>query len=183
MFNLLPEKQKKEIKKQYRTRRFVITLAFFSLVVIAGLIFIIPSYILTNYKVKDIEVEISNVQEQLEEKNKDLLNEELDQLKEKIEQISERGERAQFHDLLQKALASKPKGVHVNGVLVKVESEGEDGFVYRVQLTGVSDARDDIVTYTDTLERTGLYGKVNIPIESLASQYDTNFDINLIISI
>lgn len=182
MFNLLPEKEKREIKKQYRMRRCVVFLILFSFIFLASLIFIVPSYILTVYKVQEIEQEIQSVQNQLDRKNKAQLSMQLEELRVKIETISSDSSGLLFYDLIKKVLAKKPADVLVKGVLIN-SSIVDDERVYKIQLTGEARTRSAIVQYKNVLERGGDYDTVELPIESLASQFDTPFDLNLTLSI
>lgn len=185
MFNLLPEKEKREIRRQYRIRKLIVILIFVSIVMIANLILIIPSYILTVYKVNEIQQEIGFVHGQLERTDKHQLNNELDELNRKIGLLTTEYIDEQFHDILAKALVNKPSKVHITALLVqnREAASGEGKREFRIQLTGVSDTRDAIVEYIDLLKVGGQFDEVVLPIASLVSQFDTQFDINLTLAI
>lgn len=183
MFNLLPEKEKKIIRRQYRMRKIIVILGFLSFIIFSSLIFLIPSYVLTLFKVQEMKTEISIVKNDLIGKNHQLLEEQVTDLNRRIKQVSLDQENPEFHDLIDKVLSEKPREVRVTGFLLQEVEDPARRNTFKIQMTGVSDTRSALVKYTDILEETGLYGKVDLPIESLASQFDTDFNLNLTFSI
>ena len=183
MFNLLPNREQRIIRRQYRMRKLILMLGFVSFIAFSSLIFLIPSYVLTIYKVDETELQIDIVKRALNSKDQELLEQQINDLNESIKLVALDQQRLQFYDLTQRVLADKPRGVHVTGFLVQDNSVSDKQQTYRIQMTGISDTRNALVDYKDTLEKSGLYSEVNLPIESLASQFNTAFNLNLILSL
>ena len=182
MFNLLPEKEKKLIRRQYRMRKMIVLFAIITFVAFSSVIFLVPSYILTIFKVEETQLQIDIVQKALNDKDQVDLEAQVKDLNQRIQQVSLDQKKLQFYDVLQKLFTTKPTGVSVTGFLIQ-----DDGLnkkqLYKIQVTGVSATRNALVSYRDMLEQSGLYDEVDLPIESLASQFDTEFTLNLVLSL
>lgn len=78
--------------------------------------------------------------------------------------------------LITKAIELKPSMIKLNGFALSRQKEGEST---RFSLTGSTTSRGDLVSYVNFLRQSGLYSRVDLPVENLISDKGGPFILNL----
>jgi len=181
MFNLLPQDEKQKIMRQYKSRRMVVILLFSFFIFLSGAIFLLPSYILTLYREREVLVQAKIVENVSKGKNKAELVGKIKALNEKIRNIKASEVKIQYYDIIQKVLEKKSNSITVNSFLV-MDKAVEKGNLYQVQMTGVAKTRDELVDFEKALDSIpGL--EAELPVSSLASEINAEFVINITLTI
>ena len=145
--------------------------------------FLLPSYILVSYKNQEIQAQIDNLKATAEKKNRPELTRRLADINSKINSVVIPESEYAHYDLIEKILSLKPAGVAIDSLAMNHVISKDKTDVLKVRMSGVSDTRNNLVTFNDALKADDTYVDVYLPIESLAQEFETdfviNFDINL----
>jgi Tfp pilus assembly protein PilN len=178
MANLLPQLEKKKIKKEYKIRLSITASLFVAgLVAIAGIL-LLPSFILSSYKynsaVKQLNVEKKKISDSSDGidpiKTAKNVNAQLVVLGQKgyLTPLS--------YDVFTVIVGYKPKGVKINSIFYdRMEEEGT------VSVNGVSKDRKTLLSFLQSLEQEEMFSSVELPISSFVEGQDINFSIRITI--
>lgn len=175
MFELLPENQKKTLKKDYFFRLAIVILVSVLMLGILSFVFLLPSYFLSVVKEKavsrefDLAVEGKNIQKEQElqlsiKKSKEML----DILK--IEESS-----VSIKDLIFKIVEKKNSGIVIDGFSVNLSKNNK----YEILVNGTAQKRDNLKTFAENLRTSKEFNSVDLPISNFAKIADIDFSIML----
>ena len=66
---------------------------------------------------------------------------------------------------------SKPAGVTLSSYRVDLEKN-------TISIAGISATRDDLIAFKQEIEKSGVFGKVTLPLAAFEVQNDLNFSLN-----
>jgi len=182
MFNLLPTKEKAEIYSQYKKRRAIISLFFTMFLFISTAIFLMPSYILTVYKEKEIQNQVERLGIVNKDKNRAELVTKIRLVNEKIRSVDIDDNQKSYYDIVEKIIAKKGSDIKIESFVVR-DIVTDKKNAYQIQITGISKTRDSLFAFSDALGEIPGVERPNLPVSSLASEVDTEFVINISMSI
>ena len=175
MSNLLPEKNKNRIKKEYQMRLATVALIFVFFGFTVAIIFLAPSYIL-------LQAEFSERSRQIEEGNKAAQNaggenyiSALTDSAERIAILEKGASRTQLLGLISKIVDRKVPGVY----LKSIDYVHSDTGAAVVTIIGTAATRDILIAFKDSLAQEKLFQKVDNSISDLVQREDISFTLNI----
>lgn len=176
MANLLPLTEKKNIRREYKTRIGIVFLLLLSVLIIIAIISLIPLYISSSYKLNDILAQIeaekqdgfSGDDKQDPIKITQDANAKLLMLRKKDSVLPLSSELATI------IVGHKPSDVKINAIFY--DRGLSDG---KITLNGVARNRETLLSFLKSLERESVFKEVNLPISSFVEEMDIEFSIRI----
>ena len=174
MFNLLPLQAQKAIKRQYQINRAIIFLYFCFASIFIALVFLVPSYLFSAAKEKEVNGLLEATKKTTGGQEKRDLSLVLGEINQKI-QILKTDKRASVAEILQAIILHKSPSIKIIR-LVFSQSTASDAGVY---ITGVAADRSALVSFAGELKLDAHFQDAILPTGDLAKDKDIDFSINL----
>ena len=176
MPNLLPEKNKKEIRNEFVLRFLIIFFIFTFFSITIYVVSLVPSYNLSVTK-KTITVDQVN-----SFKKSTVIEEEgspIDVLKNEKAKVSALGllEQNIASEIIEKILAKKPQGVKITDIFYEKNDTGGIDIVVK----GNSSSRNILIGFVEQLELEKSFEKIDFPVSNLVKDESMDFSINIYI--
>lgn len=176
MLNLLIREDRHAIRKEY-IFRFILVLLFF--LVTASIFWgavIYSFYIQVNSESEIIIDELEKVRNSSDSKN---LNQ-MVALNNEIENLVSQFNVLNFDqsNILEEFLSQKQGGVNLNLISIDLVYN-EEGVFANLEALGVSNTREDLVSYQNSLLSLEIFESVKIPFSSFAQNADIPFTVNI----
>ncbi|OGM12693.1 hypothetical protein A3A76_04230 [Candidatus Woesebacteria bacterium RIFCSPLOWO2_01_FULL_39_23] len=168
--NLLPEPVVKKYEKKRLNLQIWSLLMLVTLMVVASFLTTLGSYIYMTQQISSQKSKVVNVVT-ANTKNKDAsmkikaVNDNTDKVM-KILSLSTPPQEA-FNAIYK----SKPAGVTLSSYRVDLEKN-------TISIAGISATRDDLIAFKQEIEKSGVFGKVTLPLAAFEVQNDLNFSLN-----
>lgn len=183
MLNLLPLEEKKKVLTEYRLRLaavFIFTAAF---LIVANLILLIPSYVNALTKHSFVESRFNDVmgskefQDRRAQAGKEAA-EKVAEIERKLEMFTpvQVGTQAKFvsSEIFIKILKLKPATIRISAINHEILKDRE-----KLIVSGVSDDRESLASFVETLKNNGSFTLVELPISSYVKSVDIEFSLTL----
>ena len=173
MLELLPNTQKKALKREYFLRLSVAALSFSFA---AGILFLVsfsPSYFLSVVKGKVVNEEFENMTKSSRAKNDEELRTAIKKSREMIALLKPEGNESLVKDKILKIINRKSSGIRIDGLSINYSKNGQ----YQIIVTGASKSRDTLKSFADNLKSEKDFIEVDLPISNFAKIADIDFSI------
>ena len=178
MFNLLPENLKEKIKSEYKLRRWTLILTFILFLQASFLILLSPSWFSTYYKEKNVISEAESLGAgEMASSTKSVVST-IKSINSKLVIINSALEYPKVIIFLNDILSKKTGSIHLNEFIYTSTS----GKIATVSLNGISNTRESLVAFEKSLESSGLFKNVDLPVSNLAKDRDINFSLGITIA-
>jgi hypothetical protein len=178
MFNVLPDILKKQIKTEYKLHRWlVIAFAVFFLQISAVILFL-PSWVNSFSRERELTAQVNSISSSSSYQNADAASAIIQTNNVKLGIINSSFMYPKIIPLIKSILSDKTSGIRLNE-LFYASSNATSGII---SFGGVSDTRESLIAFVDSLEQSKVFKKVDLPISNLAKNKDIEFSISLIIS-
>lgn len=174
MFKLLPEESRYKVSKEYSNRRMVVMIISLSIIFGLSIIGLFPSLILLNIKKNELATIVGilsssrTTQEALDaDKWLASVNSKLDNLAPELDN----NKPLQF---VKKVVEKKVLGISITGFRWAKEKEAKV-----LNVSGVARDRQSLVAFQNSLNISGEFLNVTLPVSNLAKDRDINFQIKL----
>ena len=174
MFNLLPEKEQKKLRREYLMRLLAVLLFGMFLVFAAGAATLIPSFAWLQVENNKLAVELAELEQLIEAGGGNEANEFLEETDLKTQLMEVVAKKHSAHDVLEDILTAKGSGIRVRSMTFSEETTRSS-----VQLRGVALSRNDLVAFTEALEQDERIENVQLPLGDLASSRDIPFNLTI----
>lgn len=175
MLELLPNTQKKALKKEYFLRFSVVFLLFLFVAGILFFIFLLPSYFLSTEKEKIVNKEFEN----RKKSNVDLDDEgfrlDIKNSKEMIALLLPANNEHSIKDLIAKIISKKNHGIVIDGLSMNYSKNGQ----HQIFIRGMSKNREFLKLFAESLRAENEFINVDLPISNFAKISDIDFNITL----
>ncbi len=175
MFNLLPENLRNRIKKEYRFRLAIVVLSFIILSQVSFLIFLFPSWLISFYKEKDFLVKSDEISKTISALDVASTTSFIRNLNEKLVNINEAMDYPKMVPVFDSILGVKSSAIRLEGIFYSAT----DSNSAVVTINGMSDKRDSLVAFTESLRKIEHFNKVDLPISNLAKDKNIDFTISI----
>lgn len=176
MFNLLPQEQNKDTSREYWHRLTAVSLIFILLAVLIGIVFLLPSYLISTARERRVSAEYELLKKSLNNENFDELNAILKTTAERLDIVKKSDEKsASLVRAIAEALRRKEKGVKINLISSKSGLGGEG----ELTISGFASSRERLLSFKKSLESDKIFSKVELPISNFAKFSDIDFSIKL----
>lgn len=176
MLELLPNSQKKSVKREYFLRLLAVVLLLLSIVGILSLVSLSPSYFLSVEK----EGIVSQTFEKLEKSNKSItedkmLQSDIKNSQEMLILLKPPEKLISINDLISKIIDKKNSSIRIDEIVATSYKNNQ----YQILLKGNSESRDILKSFVENLKNSGLFESVDLPISNFTKIADIDFDITL----
>ncbi len=173
MINLLPQKAKKRIIREYYTRAISVWFLIFSAVVAIVSFLFLPVYILVSSQVEAFSKSISEASEKVREY--DFSSQALTKATKDAQLIYEMEASQKITDLL-----SILSNFQNENLLVREYDFKRNGKnIEVVRLSGLAKTRQALVDFSEKLKKLDFVEVVDLPVSNLAKDRDLEFSLNL----
>lgn len=178
MRNLLLEKDKKTLRREYLVRVSVVVFVFVFLIVLSGIIFLLPSYFFSVTKARAIAEQHAIIEHSIAVREAEASIALLSDAHEILSLLSPKKDGAALSDFITALVSARPEGLSLSEIFYTVQSDGDGA----ISLAGVSDTRENLLLFKRRLDESALFDTVTLPISNLAADRDLSFTITLISS-
>lgn len=175
MFELLPDKQKRALKRDYFFRLIIVILVSVSALSVVSIVFLLPSYFLSVVREKAVSQEFD-----LAVKSKSALKEQelqagIKKSKEMLKLLKSGESKILIRDLILKIIEKKNTGIAIGGFSVNLSKNNK----YEILMTGTARKRDNLKMFAENLRAGKEFSGVDLPISNFAKIADIDFSIML----
>ncbi len=181
MPNLLPEKNKKEILREFLSRFSVFFLIFSFVTFCIFIVALTPSYILSNVNKSSVQDNISVSRGFLKLRKQDSLDGILKQESEKLKSLKTSSESFKVTKLLKEVIEDKPKNVKIDGFFYEKENTPDGKQQLSLVVRGTAKDRNTLVNFINDLEGESDFSKVDFPVSNLLKGESANFSVKIFI--
>ena len=179
MANLLSENKKREIRREFFARVFVVflTLVFFGVCLSVGLT--LSSYILLDIKKEEVRHKIDvfkqSIDFQKNETSVDILKKENLKL-----QFVQAKEEVNFTKLVNDIVENQPSTIKINTFYYE-EAKGKGQKNIKLIIRGTAEKRSDLINFVDVLEKQDDFLRVDFPVSDLTKGEGIDFSLIILI--
>jgi Tfp pilus assembly protein PilN len=171
-FNLLPEDRKKTLRREYRVKLAVLSLAMSSITGIIVLIFLLPSFLSISFRHSEVSLELKNLKRDTPELLViEDLKSELKQINSKL-MVLESKNIILPSEVIEKIIGNQSAGISPNLFLFDLRGEQAG-----LKISGVATNRETLTDFVKNLRQEENFTEVNLPVSDLAEDKDINFSI------
>jgi hypothetical protein len=174
MHNLLSEKDKKIVHREYMLRVAAVTLILLLIAILISGAFLAPSYFIAVSKEKTALKNADIVEKLIELREKDISVSALSETKDAINLLSINRNHAPLKSVIETIINGKPLGISIRSLFYEVKGDKNI-----ITINGVSSKRENLLAFKKRLENENLFQSVVLPISNLASDEDIRFSINI----
>lgn len=180
-YTLLPEKEMRRLRREYRVRVFIFLLFFISCAITVGIGFLIPSYILSYNQEKESIKKIESIQKDREVSGIDNILKELSNSSDLLKKLKVDENPVIFSDIIKIVLNYKSGGVSIQAIQITKNTEASS--TVEMILQGKATTRERVLEFKKKLEQDERIVKVELPISDLAKSKDLVFSIRITLNI
>ncbi|KKQ82938.1 MAG: hypothetical protein UT07_C0014G0014 [Parcubacteria group bacterium GW2011_GWB1_38_8] len=172
MFKLLTEEERNKVVHEYNMRRAIVILYALILIFVVGIIGLLPSYVLSNARQTEILERTRIIDKSILKGDEPELQKWLTQINNKLEVLSPKLDTDRPSDFIEKMLEQKISGIFIDSISW-TNSEGKR----ELSVSGTALNRQTLVTFKDSINDSGYFSSVTLPISNLTQDTDINFQI------
>ncbi|OGD68001.1 hypothetical protein A2996_01165 [Candidatus Campbellbacteria bacterium RIFCSPLOWO2_01_FULL_34_15] len=176
MPNLLPEKNKKEIRNEFILRLLVVFFVFVFFAITIFIISLVPSYNLSVVK-KTITLEQVNSLKESAGIEEDILSASILKNENAKVAVLSAVDQNSASKIIEKILEKRPQGVKITDIFYEKNDAGEIDIVVK----GNSSSRNILIGFVEQLELENRFEKVDFPVSNLVKDESMDFSINIYI--
>ncbi len=177
MFNLLPENLRKVIKREYNLRLAIIVLLFIIFIQISSMIFLLPTWLITDYKEKDLQSRADFIKTGQVNLNIASTTENIKKINNQLSIMDKVLQYPELIPYINSILSKKTNAILINNIIYS----NSDNKNASIAISGISGTREALLSFVKSLESSGLFKSVEVPITNFTK--DKNFDFSLKITI
>ena len=170
MFHLLPEKEKKALEAEYHYRLSLVLLIFILGTLVAGSVFLLPSYLLSERKLSDISFRNDQVKKEIQAKTDPEVSDFLTSLKSNLAALKPGETNPKFSILMKEITDKKPSGISINDIQWDNKT---------LVAGGIAGDRETLLGFSRDLQSVSDFSKVDLPISDFAKNKDIDFTLTI----
>lgn len=172
IFKLLTEEEKQKVVHKYAMHRAVVMLSAFIFVLVAGIIGLLPSYVLSNARQNEALARTRIVNSPGQIDNELALQAWLKETNQKLQVLSPALDTDRPSSFVERVLNQKVVDVRVTGFSwTRVKDK------ITLSVNGIALDRQALITFEDKINSSGYFSEVALPISNLAKDRDIDFQI------
>jgi len=174
MFKLLTEEERKKVASEYATRRVILMLFAFSLVLVVGLIGLSPSYVRSNARQKEVLERTRIINNSPKRGDEAEIEVWLSKVNNELQLLSPALDVDRPSDFIDQILIEKNVGVRITSF-----SWTKSKNKVTLSVRGVAATRQALIAFEDRINASGHFVDVVLPVSNLATDKDIDFQIKL----
>lgn len=176
MFHLLPEKEKKVLKREYLFRLIFVILCFVGASLVVASVFLLPSYLLSNRKLADLNEQNSQIKQDIQKKTDPNLAKFLSSLKGNLAALKITNTTGSSSVPIKEITDKKTSGITLNQFFINYNDSGSS-----IIVSGNAKTRDYLTTFYHDIQSIPDFSKVDLPISDFAADKNIDFTMTLTI--
>jgi hypothetical protein len=175
MYKLLTDETREKIEREYTSRRGVMALAAFTVILGVGIVALVPSYMLASSRLNEVTTRLEAMKRSPSHEGSKELQVWLSSLKQKITTLSPKVVGRKPYELFLTVLSAKSDAVRLTGVAWKKDAKG----VTTLTVNGVADDRKSLLEFENRLNALGRFSPVTLPVSNFARDKDISFELSM----
>jgi len=181
MINLLPLKDKTEIKKEYLTRLAVVLSISLSLSALTAIILLLPSFFVINIQEKSYEKQISFLEQRLSLSGTAGITPAIDDLNFKLNLLKDsQNDGQQTSEMIEKIISKMSSGIKIEAFFY--DKKGKTADDAKIKIKGFSDTRKGLLKFIETLEAEEEFLTVESSVSNLLKENNIEFNLGIILN-
>lgn len=177
-YTLLPEKETKSLKREYRTRLFVVLFFFISCGIAVGILSLTPAYILSYFQEQRALEDVKIIEKGRQDRGTDTIISALASTTDITSRLKGHEDSIVFGDVIARTLLHRPSQVTLTSFQIsKIPVEGALPTSVEVVLQGKASTREALVNFKKQLEGDVGISKVELPLSDLAKSKNILFAV------
>ncbi|MFZ2522055.1 MAG: PilN domain-containing protein [Minisyncoccia bacterium] len=176
MFNLLPDSIKQEVQVEYQLRRTTVVLVFLIVIQISTLIFLFPSWILSNTKQSGLLLQLEKIEVSSLSSDAVKIQEKIKSINNELNLLNTSLEYPKFSTIVDKIISKKSSSIKLNSFSYS------GGKTWVITIKGIALTRESLVSFVDSLKSDSQFKSVDLPVSNLAKNKNIDFSVILNIS-
>ncbi len=181
-YTLLPEKELRMLKREYRIRLLIFSIFFTSIAVLIGILSLIPAYMLSYTEEKEALDSIESLRKNRKQSGLDVITAELKQSDIILKKINSFGKSVPFSQSVSTVLGNRVPGITLHSFQF-LNSINTASSTMSFTIQGKSGTREALVAFKNKLEADPAVLKVELPVSDLVKSRDISFSIKLSMTI
>lgn len=175
MINVLPEQQKNKLKKQYRIRLVSTYFFLFGILSILTTLLLLPTYILSKSKESFFIQELVLLEKENPNLSLNELQNIISDINNKLFLLDGVHDSMVTQDVINKFLEIPSTNIEIYKIFYTKPADNTQF----IEISGIAKDRASLSAYKSSLEKSGLYKKVDLPISNFVEKTDIGFNIKL----
>ncbi|MEX2013733.1 MAG: PilN domain-containing protein [Parcubacteria group bacterium] len=173
MFKLLTDEERQKVAHEYALRRAIVMLSAFVLVLVAGIIGLLPSYVRSSARQNEA-LERTNITDASFERGEEAqLQSWLLSTNKKLQVLSPALDTDRPSEYIDRILEQKVVSVHLTGFSWVRTRDNK----LTLSVHGVANDRQSLISFENSINSSGHFSEVTLPVSNLAKDRDINFQI------
>ncbi len=179
MFNLLPEKIRAEIRKEYNHRRLVMILVFVIFLQVAFTIFLFPTWLMSVNKEKDVMMRSEDMNKNLSSLNISSTTSNIKSINSILTIIDSKLQYPDIVSFMNLVLSKKATSTSISDIVFIVNGPKK----MNINLQGVSATRDSLSAFSRSFQKIEEFKNVDVPLSSYTKDKDLSFSVDIKVEI
>ena len=173
MINLLPETEKKALRREYHLRLLGVWLVLASLAVAIGTVSLLPAFFLSQVQEAALEADVSLLEQRVKSASTDDLSVLLKSTNDKLTVLADTRSTGTLAELLTAIVTARPTGVVLTGFNITYGEKGKG----KLSIEGVAPRRTALSSFVKELEGTKRFTSVTFPVANLTQSVNIDFSL------
>ena len=176
MRNILLQKDKKRLYREYQFRIIIVVLTFMLFTMIGSFVLLTPSYLVSKYKESNTLEYANIIKKSVEIQEKSIFSSILNDTKIKLQLLAGNEGDVSFEDTIKTIVKNKPIGVKINSFSYTKNNENQQ----ETTITGTASERGILLKFQKDLQNESIFSDIVLPISNLAADRDIRFSMKII---
>ena len=173
MFSLLPEKNKKNLKKEYLVRYIILILLMGIFCIFIFIVSLVPAYINVNLNKKLIETSLKEQNNEKESLSADEADRIFDVLEKQTSFLIRQQQLTSF------VLTNITEHLDTGISILKLYGSYDNKEGWTIKIDGTANSREGLSAFVDRIKADGQFKKINLPVSDLVKSENINFSIEI----
>lgn len=174
-YTLLPDKETRSLKREYKTRLFIVLAFFVSCGIVVGMGSLVPAYLLSLSKEKEARNNIQVLQKGGQEKGTNSIFADLATTTKIIKKFQVDDGKVSFSQVIPEIIIHRSNQIFINSFKFSMSRNASSSLDTIIQ--GKALSREALIAFKKELENDARISKVELPVSDLAKSKDISFAI------
>jgi hypothetical protein len=180
MLNLLPQQNKAEIQKEYTLRKIVMTLVLLFVVLVASLLLLAPSYLLSKIREREATDQLTYTKDLLEQKfESENITKEMASAISYAQALRPFKKGTSPYEII-RIFENKPSSIKITQISYTAAMiAGDSPMPASISLEGKAENRESLTAFGKLIEGRSEFSAVNIPVSNFVKERDITFSMTV----
>jgi len=175
MINLLPEREKSELRRHYFFRLGMVALTLLSFAVAVGAVALLPSFFILRSEERNLTVAATALEESISRGEKGNVSALLIDTNAKLRTLAASSTPLQLEEVFATITRVKPVGIQLLGFAVDRPQKG----IRHIELQGIAGNRESLAAFVKALEGEKQFKELSFPVSDLVGNQNLEFSLTL----